>query len=96
MLLRRTFIYLLLPLTLLISGPGAGNTQVPDSVSLYRIAAVEPVPGDTIPPVSRDTATAARRPAGLPLRPARTLSFTAREGSWISLDVSPDGFFFIF
>ena len=28
---------------------------------------------------------------GLPLEPGRTLEFTAQEGSWISLDVSPDG-----
>ena len=28
---------------------------------------------------------------GLPLEPGRTLEFTANEGSWISLDVSPDG-----
>ena len=28
---------------------------------------------------------------GLPLKPGRTLEFTASEGSWISLDVSPDG-----
>jgi Tol biopolymer transport system component/imidazolonepropionase-like amidohydrolase len=35
---------------------------------------------------ARDT-----RAEGLPLVPDRTLSFTTREGSWISLDVSPDG-----
>lgn len=35
-----------------------------------------------------DTAQAAQ---GLPLEPGRHLSFTAEEGSWISLDVSPDG-----
>ena len=28
---------------------------------------------------------------GLPLTPTRTLSETFTEGSWISLDVSPDG-----
>ncbi|MFW6079257.1 MAG: hypothetical protein ACODAE_06535, partial [Gemmatimonadota bacterium] len=28
---------------------------------------------------------------GLPLEPGRTLSFTTAEGSWLSLDVSPDG-----
>ncbi len=31
------------------------------------------------------------RQEGLPLEPGRTLEFTTREGSWISLDVSPDG-----
>ena len=28
---------------------------------------------------------------GLPIKPVRTLSFTTDEGTWISLDVSPDG-----
>lgn len=28
---------------------------------------------------------------GLPLRPARVVRFQAREGTWMSLDVSPDG-----
>jgi imidazolonepropionase-like amidohydrolase/Tol biopolymer transport system component len=28
---------------------------------------------------------------GLPLAPARTVEFTATEGSWLSVDVSPDG-----
>ncbi|HEX6940549.1 MAG TPA: amidohydrolase family protein [Longimicrobiales bacterium] len=31
------------------------------------------------------------RQEGLPLEPGRTLEFTTNEGSWISLDVSPDG-----
>jgi Tol biopolymer transport system component len=33
----------------------------------------------------------APRPDGLPLAPARTVSFTTSTGSWMSLDVSPDG-----
>ena len=35
----------------------------------------------------------ARNPVqeGLPLEPARTVEFTATEGSWMSVDVSPDG-----
>lgn len=33
----------------------------------------------------------AAKKEGLPLAPARKLQFTAREGSWISLDLSPDG-----
>jgi imidazolonepropionase-like amidohydrolase/dipeptidyl aminopeptidase/acylaminoacyl peptidase len=28
---------------------------------------------------------------GLPLKPARTVEFTTREGTWMSVDVSPDG-----
>ena len=36
---------------------------------------------------------AARDPMqeGLPLRPARTLTFTTNVGQWMSVDVSPDG-----
>ncbi|MAU16160.1 MAG: amidohydrolase [Muricauda sp.] len=32
----------------------------------------------------------------LPLEPERTISFTAKEGTWLSLDVSPDGQTIIF
>ena len=32
-----------------------------------------------------------RRPRGLPLKPNRTIEFTTDEGTWVSLDVSPDG-----
>jgi hypothetical protein len=39
----------------------------------------------TSTPVSSDSATA------LPIQPVRTLRFTTDEGTWISLDVSPDG-----
>jgi Tol biopolymer transport system component len=31
------------------------------------------------------------KPKGLPLKPDRTIEFTADEGTWVSLDVSPDG-----
>lgn len=37
------------------------------------------------------SAAAAKKANGLPLIPTRTLSYTATEGTWISLDVSPDG-----
>lgn len=39
----------------------------------------------------RDTTAKDPMQEGLPLRPDRTVEFTASEGSWISLDVSPDG-----
>src|SRR5271155_105423 len=32
-----------------------------------------------------------KKPQGLPLKPDRTIEFTADEGTWVSLDVSPDG-----
>src|SRR3954465_57022 len=31
------------------------------------------------------------RGAGLPLTPAKALKFTTDEGTWLSLDVAPDG-----
>ena len=37
------------------------------------------------------SAAAAKKANSLPLIPTRTLAYTASEGSWISLDVSPDG-----
>ena len=43
-------------------------------------------------PAQNDSAAAAARRANdLPLIPTRTLSFTTDEGTWISLDVHPDG-----
>src|SRR5688572_25568464 len=40
-----------------------------------------------------DTAAAAGGPrtAELPLKPERNVKFTTEEGTWMSLDVSPDG-----
>ena len=32
-----------------------------------------------------------KKPQGLPLKPDRTIEFTTDEGTWVSLDVSPDG-----
>ena len=47
-----------------------------------------------------DAPAEAQRPGGrqnpLPLRSARTAEFTATEGTWISLDVSPDGQMIVF
>ncbi|HUQ82232.1 MAG TPA: amidohydrolase, partial [Gemmatimonadaceae bacterium] len=33
----------------------------------------------------------AQRPTELPLKPARTVKFTTDEGTWMSVDLSPDG-----
>ena len=35
--------------------------------------------------------TSSKRAGGLPLTPTRTVRFTADEGTWLSVDVSPDG-----
>lgn len=40
-------------------------------------------------PAENDSTTSTNK--NLPLKPERTISFTTDEGSWISLDVSPDG-----
>lgn len=40
---------------------------------------------------SDSSARAASRAAALPLIPTRTLEFTTDEGTWISLDLAPDG-----
>ncbi|HUH11610.1 MAG TPA: hypothetical protein VMK65_00815, partial [Longimicrobiales bacterium] len=49
-------------------------------------------PAQAQTPAENDSAAAAAKKAkALPLIPTRTLEFTAREGSWISLDLSPDG-----
>ncbi|HEX2166667.1 MAG TPA: amidohydrolase family protein [Longimicrobiales bacterium] len=46
----------------------------------------------------RDTTETAENPMqnGLPLEPTRSLTFTATEGSWMSVDVSPDGSTLVF
>jgi len=56
--------------------------------SVAAIALAAPLPAQE----PSDT-TAARNPLqeGLPLAPTRTLEFTTTTGSWLSVDVSPDG-----
>jgi len=49
------------------------------------LASAPPASAQVSTPVPSDTANA------LPIQPVRTLSFTTDEGTWISLDVSPDG-----
>jgi Tol biopolymer transport system component/imidazolonepropionase-like amidohydrolase len=50
------------------------------------------------PDTGNGAARAARNPMqnGLPLAPTRSLEFTATEGSWMSVDVSPDGSTLVF
>ena len=59
-------------------------------VSLAATLAASPVFAQTAEQ-NDSSARAARRANSLPLIPARTLDFTTDEGSWISLDLSPDG-----
>ena len=45
-------------------------------------------PADT---TKADSTAKKEKEAPLPLKPARTIEFNAKEGTWMSLDVSPDG-----
>ena len=47
--------------------------------------------GEGRSPREREKRPAQEESAGLPLQPDRTIEFTTDEGTWISLDVSPDG-----
>ena len=66
------------------------------SQSSFRVAALAVIlAGSSASPLTAqsadDSSTAPKPPTGLPLTPARTVSFTTDEGTWMSLDVSPDG-----
>jgi imidazolonepropionase-like amidohydrolase/Tol biopolymer transport system component len=58
--------------------------------SILGLAALLIAPPQEAP----DTARAASR--GLPLEPTREIAFTTERGSWISVDVSPDGSTLVF
>ena len=60
------------------------------SLSVLALAAVFLAP----PQESPDTADLGRK--GLPLEPTRTVRFTTERGSWMSVDVSPDGSTIVF
>ena len=44
-----------------------------------------------VPPARAQRVSAPARPDSLPMEPARRLRFTTAEGTWMSVDVSPDG-----
>jgi len=50
-----------------------------------------PAAQDTTKPAAAKSDTAKKEKKDLPLEPGRNLRFEASRGSWISLDVSPDG-----
>lgn len=56
----------------------------------FCIGAAAPLHAQSVA-AADSAARAATRTNGLPLIPTRTLKFTTDEGTWISLDVSPDG-----
>ncbi|MEO5857617.1 MAG: amidohydrolase family protein [Pyrinomonadaceae bacterium] len=55
------------------------------------IAQDQPKPED-----KKDEKKDEKKPEGLPLKAAETIKFTTEEGTWMSLDVSPDGSTIIF
>lgn len=61
--------------------------------AVITLAICDPRPSVAQPSGSGQRQVAQRDPMqeGLPLRPARTLTFTAKTGHWMSVDVSPDG-----
>lgn len=62
------------------------NSKATSLVFCFLLAVVvSPAKAQQSTPVPSDTATA------LPIKPVRTLRFSTDEGTWISLDVSPDG-----
>ena len=61
------------------------------AVALLGSLAMLPAASAAQTPAARDTAAKDPMQEGLPLRPDRTLEFTTNVGTWLSLDVSPDG-----
>jgi Tol biopolymer transport system component len=60
------------------------------TATLFLLTTLGTARGQT-PAANDSSATAARGANSLPLIATRTLDFTVNEGTWISLDVSPDG-----
>ncbi len=81
---RRT----LLPVALLALAPLALSTG--PATARPRTASAPLATAQAAPTAARDTA-AKKEKKDLPLEAGRTHSFTATRGSWISLDLSPDG-----
>ena len=86
--LRSLLLLALAPLTACASAREAQNLEPTPAAA----AAAQPAPAATPAPAAARSPTQKKTDDdALPLEPARTLSFSTDEGSWISLDVSPDG-----
>jgi Tol biopolymer transport system component len=85
-------------------GAASGSAAMaPETVGAPPLAGGPAEPGphaSTVPPTPpappavdtvKDGSRPATAPRDLPLEPARTVEFTTREGTWISLDLTPDG-----
>ncbi|MGH7506961.1 MAG: amidohydrolase family protein, partial [Longimicrobiales bacterium] len=67
------------------------------ALTLAAAAALSAAPAAAqIPDTAAQPAEDSAREKGLPLEPTRSLRYTAHEGSWLSLDVSPDGSTIVF
>jgi Tol biopolymer transport system component len=56
----------------------------------------EPKKTNEAAPQKKKEDNSAKKPQSLPLHPDRTIEFTTNEGTWVSLDVSPDGKMIVF
>lgn len=85
------------PASIPTRGVPAAPTTALATLALLLTAAVPPHPATAQTTEQNDSSAAeARRTNSLPLIPTRTLDFTTDEGTWISLDLSPDGETIIF
>jgi len=65
--------------------------------SFFAVVSSPPIFSQTVPPKeTSSSANAEEKAPHLPLVPSRKIEYTATEGTWLSLDVSPDGKSIIF
>lgn len=60
-------------------------------ITAFAAGGVAGMPGDHQEGAKGDEKDKEEKPKTLPLTPDRKIAFTTNEGSWLSLDVSPDG-----
>lgn len=63
---------------------------------LFVLAQDQPKPADKKEEKKDEKKPDEKKPEELPLKPAETIKFTTDEGTWMSLDVSPDGSTIVF
>jgi Tol biopolymer transport system component len=67
------------------------TTRLLRSLALALIMAISTGLIGPRPRLHAQSSPAGEKAKGLPLKPDRTIEFTTDEGTWVSLDVSPDG-----
>ena len=65
-------------------------------VAIATIASLPATPAHAQEPAANAAQTDSLATASLPLEPTREIRFTTSEGSWISVDISPDGATLVF